>query len=166
LCVFSERTAGERQLVFWAFDPVRGRGRELAKGQLSGSGPADILIRYGWDLSPDGSHLAFAPSGEGRGHLQILALPGGEAREINVKGWNGLSHLFWAADGKGLFASANGGLGATLLYVDLGGSAQVVWRERLPAFNAEARGIPSPNGRYLAVSGRTVERNVWLLENF
>ena len=73
---------------------------------------------------------------------------------------------FWAADGRGLFVSAGTGLGATLLYVDLEGRGQVIWRQRFSIINYPARGIPSPDGRYLAVLAFSTDSNVWLLENF
>ena len=167
-CVFSERTPDDKQLIFSGFDPVKGRGRELSKVNVKQPIAPRFwdLSPYSWDLSLDGSRLAFAPYDEHAGRIQIVPLAGGEAREVNVQGWNGLRRLFWAADGRGLFTSANGGLGATLLYVDQEGRAQVIWRERFPKVYAEARGVPSPDGRYLAVLGRTQDNNVWLLENF
>jgi serine/threonine protein kinase len=162
LCVFSEPSPEHKQLIFSAFDPSQEqRRRELTRVNLK-----QPVAGYGWDLSLDGSHLAFAQSDEREGRIQILPLAGGEVREVSVKGWTGLSRLFWAADGRGFFVSASGGLGATLLYVDLEGRAQVIWRQPFPGINGENRGIPSPDGRYLAVSAPAADANVWLLENF
>jgi len=160
-CVFSEPSPDRKQLIFSAFDPSQERRRELTRVNLK-----QPVARYGWDLSLDGSHLAFAQWDSDEGRIQILPLAGGEVREVNVRGWHGLSNPFWAADGKGLFVSANAGLGATLLYADLEGHGQVIWQQRFPMFNVPTRGIPSPDGRYLAVLALAVDRNVWLLENF
>ena len=58
--------------------------------------------------------------------------------------------------------------GDVLLRVDLEGHAQVVWQHKgLTDFSSElTRGIPSPDGRYLAVSAYTNDSNVWMLEKF
>jgi Tol biopolymer transport system component len=162
LCVFSEPSPDRKQVIFSAFEPSQEqRRRELTRINLK-----QPVAGYSWDLSLDGSQLAFAQYDEREGRIQILPLAGGEVREIKVKGWNGLWRLLWAADGRGVFVSAAGGEGATLLYVDLEGRGQIIWQQRFPGVNFEARGIPSPSGRYLAVLAYTVDSNVWLLENF
>src|SRR4029077_11951271 len=51
LCAIAERSADRKQLVFSAFDPVKGRGRELAKSNT------DATADYHWDLSPDGARI-------------------------------------------------------------------------------------------------------------
>jgi hypothetical protein len=75
--------------------------------------------------------------------------------------------LFWAADARGLFVSANAtGPRNTLLYVDLEGRSQVLWQQWFPLAAPNGTGIPSPDGRYLAVLADSTDSNVWLLENF
>jgi DNA-binding winged helix-turn-helix (wHTH) protein/Tol biopolymer transport system component/tRNA A-37 threonylcarbamoyl transferase component Bud32 len=161
LCVFNEASQDRKQLIFSAFDPIKGRGKELSRLNLK---RPDALP--GWDLSPDGSQLAIAQPDRSEGRIQILPLAGGEAREINVKGWRSLWCPFWAADGKGLFVSASLSVALTELYVDLDGRAQVIWHEKSLASGIGADAVPSPNGRYLALVGYTSNTNVWLLENF
>jgi Tol biopolymer transport system component/DNA-binding winged helix-turn-helix (wHTH) protein len=159
-CVFSGRTPDNRQLIFSAFDPIKGRGKELTRINLR-----QPIRRYSWDLSRDGSRLAFTQFDEGEGRIQILPLTGGETREVNVKGWNDLWILFWATDGKGLFLSRLPTSGSMLLYVDLEGRADVVWQQSMPS-HGETWGVPSPDGRHLALVGKNFDSNVWLLENF
>ena len=165
LCVFSEEAADRRQLIFTAFDPAQGRKQELTRVDLKQS-----VVGYGWDLSPDGSRLAFAQYDEHEGRIQIIPVAGGKVREINLKGWYGLGRLFWAADGRGVFVSTAGvaAPGDVLLHVDLEGHDQIAWQHKgLSGFNYEAtRGVPAPNGRYLSVLGYINDSNMWMLENF
>ena len=57
LCAIAERSADRKQLVFTAFDPVKGRGRELAEWKT------DAMADYQWDLSPDGTRIAVLRTG-------------------------------------------------------------------------------------------------------
>lgn len=52
LCAIAERTPDHKQLVFTAFDPEKGRGRELARCSV------DPNAGYNRDLSPDGTRIA------------------------------------------------------------------------------------------------------------
>ena len=160
LCVFSERTPDQKQLIFSAFDPAHGRGRELTRINLRQ--PSSYCD---WDLSRDGSRLAFTQFDDHEGRIEILPLAGGETREVIVKGWNGLWAIDWAPDGKGLFVSRKPTSGNMLLYVDLEGRASVLWEQKHPG-RWLTWGTPSPSGRYLALVGYSADSNVWLLENF
>jgi Tol biopolymer transport system component len=161
LCVFSELSPDANQLILSAFDPAKGRRRELTRFNLK-----QPVEGYGWDVSPDGTRLAFTQFDEHEGRIQILPLTGGEAREVNVKGHYGFYRLSWAKDGKGLYVSRLPATsGSLLLYVDLEGRAEVIWQQRI-AGRWTTPGVPSPDGRHLALEGYTVESNVWLLENF
>ncbi len=159
LCVFSEESPDRKQLIFTAIEPSKEPGRqELARVNLRP--PA---IRYCWDLSSDGSQLAFAQSDERAGQIQILPLAGGAARVLNAEGLNDLSWLFWAPDGKGLIVSWWEGVS----YVDLKGTAySLVDGAYIGHLRVHYGAAPSPDGHHLAVLGYTPEANVWLLENF
>ena len=161
LCAFNERASDDRQLIFSAFDPMHGRGQELTRISLRQPNRG-----YAWDLSREGSRLAFTQFDDREARIEILPLAGGVAREFNVKGWKGLGGLSWASDGKGLFGCAQQAVrGSTLLYVDLEGRANVLWQQKLTGI-ALTWGTHSPDGRYLALSGYTRDNNVWLLEKF
>jgi Tol biopolymer transport system component len=155
LCAIAERTADRKQLVFTAFDPVKGRGSELAKSDT------DATTDYHWALSPDGARIALLKHREAR--VQILSLNGRVPYEITAKGWNTLSSVNWAADGKGLLVSSYTQRGADVLHIDLQGNARLLWEH--PG-GIESYGLPSPDGRHLAMRGWNVESNLWMMENF
>jgi Tol biopolymer transport system component len=155
LCAIAERSADRKQLVFTTFDPVKGRGRELAKWNT------DATADYHWDLSPDGARIVLLKHREGR--VQILSLSGRAPQEITAKGWNTLSSVVWTADGKGLFVSSYKQRGPVLLSMDLQGNTRFLWEH--PG-GIELYGVPSPDGRHLAMRGWNVESNLWMMENF
>jgi Tol biopolymer transport system component len=155
LCAIAERSPDRKQLVFEAFDPVNGRGRELAELKT------DETSNYQWDLSPDGARLAILKDREGQ--IQILSLNGRTAQEITVKEWNSLTSVVWATDGRGLFVSSRKKQGPVLLSVDLQGNARVLWEH---AGSVGTYGVPSPDGRHLAMQRWIVDGNMWMMENF
>jgi Tol biopolymer transport system component len=156
LCVFAEQV-DERQVIFWAFDPILGKGHELTRLHASPSETFD------WALAPDGSQIATTKLEDPEGHIRILSLTGRPERDVVVKGWGGFCSVNWEADGKGFFVSSKSPRAATLLHVSPDGRAQLLWQQKS---GRGAVGIPSPDGRYLAISGATADSNVWLIENF
>jgi Tol biopolymer transport system component/predicted Ser/Thr protein kinase len=169
-CVFSEPSADSAHLVFSAFDPNRGLRRELTRTSLrpsylsSSGGP----VPYNdWDLSWDGTRLAFAQFDLNERRIQILPLAGGPARDVVVEGSSGIGSVRWAADGKGLWVGVSGYASSRrpLLHVDLQGRAEVLWQQtRVGAGWTVA--VPSADGRHLAMLGVSGSYNVWLLEGF
>jgi len=163
-CVFSEETLDQKQLVFSTFDPLQGRGREIARVNLERPllYPTDNPT-YDCDLSPDGSRLALALWDPVGSRIQLIPLAGEEIHEVILKSSVGLSGVSWAPDGQGLFVCAFK-TDPMLIYVDLKGRTEVTstWRQMVPRPGV----VPSPDGRYLAVEGGTGDRSVWMLENF
>jgi len=155
LCVFCEQTQDRKQLIFTAVDPLKGRGRELARFD------ADPTADYDWSLSPDASLIDIRKNLESR--LSMLSLSGQRRSELTVKGWSTMINLDWAADGKGLFTSGPIRRGSVLLYVDLKGNAHPLWEQK-GSFATWA--IASPDGRHVALSGWTTNANIWMMENF
>ena len=121
---------------------------------------------YAWDLSLDGTRIAVHKSREGA--IQILALAGQAPLEITAKGSTSLETLNWAADGRGLFAASRTQESSVLLYVDLRGNTHTVWEQQGTLGNESAgtSGIPSPDGRHLAIMNFTLSGNMWAMENF
>ena len=153
-CVLRE-TNGHQQFVYYALDPLKGKGRELGRTSWSPTLLGD------WDVSPNGDYVAF-PIHDPAGNT-IRLVPLGEAkvngreRTIRVKTAAHLSGVNWASDERGFYAEANTAADCDLLYVDLRGnaivlrsSAQGVW------------GLPSPDGKKVAFVDYDVDSNVWL----
>jgi Tol biopolymer transport system component len=117
-------------------------------------------ITGAWDLSPDGSQIAMTREGV----IQLLSVKSGVTTDLAVRGWNGFWSVNWSADGNALFVSSQTSQDTTLLRVDLRGEATALWHEKLNFFGTI--GIPSPDGRHLAVASYTTDSNVWMIENF
>ena len=90
-----------------------------------------------------------------------MSLAVGSDRVITVKGWPNSTSLNWSADGKGFYFSSDSPQGTTLLYADLKGNARVLWKG-----GGAVWGVPSPDGRYLAIRADLANSNVWSLEGF
>jgi serine/threonine protein kinase/DNA-binding winged helix-turn-helix (wHTH) protein/Tol biopolymer transport system component len=177
MCVMAERTADGKELVFSVLDPIRGRGAELTRFDTEPDG------NYSWDLSPDGKRIAVAKQ-SGR-KLDILFLDSHAVKTVMVKGWNvGVDRppagrdpvrgpdFHWAANGKGFYVSSGPFLTSVLLFVDLEGNARIVREQKggkVPGGRGGFSGpwgVPSPDGRHLAILDWNRNRNVWLMENF
>jgi len=155
LCVFAEQTSDGKWLVFSALDPISGRGRELAKFAT------DPLGFYHWDLSPDGKRIAILKAGENQIH--VLPLSSGVLRDHIVKGWTGFNSLDWSSDGKGFFIGSLSGGSATLIYVDQAANAHPLWHQKS---TTGTWGVPSRDGRQLAILGQEFNANIWTMHDF
>jgi hypothetical protein len=158
LCVIWEPTEDRKREVVTAFDPLEGRGAELARFDV-GAKPDSAPLPWIAALSPDGTRIAALLGREGL--ISILSLRGHSKQVINVKGWDNLQSLNWAADGKSLFVLNEINQKLAILNVDLHGNAHLlrdnVWKSDLPA---------SPDGWHLAFMSQTVDANMWMMENF
>jgi Tol biopolymer transport system component/DNA-binding winged helix-turn-helix (wHTH) protein len=155
LCAIAELSGDGKSLIFTAFDALKGRGLEIARFETEPE--AD----YSWGLSLDGTRIAILKGGDQRIHT--LSLTGQAPGEIEVRGWDHVAGVYWATDGKGLFTCALSPTGSVLLHVDLQGKADPLWEQE---GNTVAYGLPSPDGRHLAIVGTIRSNNVWMLENF
>lgn len=158
LCVIVESSLDDKKLMVTALDPLKG------KGKLLRTIPKAIDENFNHSLSPDGSTLALAKGGEPEIHIRFLSMTGGSDREIAVKGWTNIGSLEWSADGNGLYCTSISSQGGTLLYVDLKGTARVLWQSRELDGGPFIAGVPSPDGHYLALSGAGYQSTVWMVE--
>jgi len=159
LCVIVERRQDQKQIVFTAFDPVKGRDK------LLNTLAVDPSASYRYGLSPNGTQMAFVKARVNEGQIRLIPLGGGPERFINVKNWIDLNSLDWAPDGKGLYVTSQSPNGPILLYVDLQGNAHVLWKQK-GTFETWSWTIPSPDGKYLAILGEAANSNAWTIEGF
>ncbi len=153
-CVLRTSVPGEYRAYF-DLDPIRGKGRELARVAWS----SEIL--GDWDVSPDGKYVAI-PNHESReARIRVVSLePGlGEARErdLVLNGLTDLNGLVWAADGSGWFVSVNVPVSKRLFYVCLDGRIH-------PLGDIQGWAVPSPDGRHVAFLNNIIATNAWLIE--
>ncbi len=172
MCAIAELTPELKQLVFTAFDPLKGRGRELCRFGIGTKPDPD----YEWDLSPDGTRIALLEY-SGR-EIQILSFDGSPARSLAVTGRKTLQSVNWTADGKGFLVSSAANGGSVLLQVDLQGNAHVLWEQKgsIAPWNVPLThrlggpsapwAVPSPDGRHLAIYNWSLNANMWMIENF
>jgi len=154
-CIFYRGEQG--QLVFYALDPVHGLGKELARTKL---GTADQLSLT---FLPDGSRIAISSSDQLQGRIRVVDLTSQKQSEISLPQGLKIVDLVWAIDGKALVASVSQTSGYSIMRIEMNGNTHVLLGRGMHELSSLVR---SPDGRYLAFSQRTLENNVWLLENF
>jgi Tol biopolymer transport system component/DNA-binding winged helix-turn-helix (wHTH) protein len=148
-----------KELIIYALDVIKGKGPELVHIPVD----TDVELPH-LDLAPDGKSIAFVSLNTLPGRIRLISLLDGSQREVEVKGWNSLNHINWAADGKGFYVSSEMAVATTLLYVDLNGDATILVRQ--PGLFTETWGIPSPDGKHLAIMKYNYGNNAWMLEGF
>ena len=139
--------------IFSTYDLATRKMRDFAKVEKA----AD------WDIFPDGSRIAVLIDEQARSRIRIVRLSRETEREFTVER-SGIRAFYWSADGRGLYLAVRTQPGvSTFLYTDLRGHVSMVWEEK----GDFGRFVwPSPDGRYLAITGLTTTRDAWLLENF
>ena len=159
LCAVAEQSDDHKQMIITAFDPVKGRGPELARFDLSPEYETGLSTVI-WNISPDGTRLAAARGPAGP--IQIRSLQGQQTQVIQPKGLNHIRQLQWAADGKALFVSNVTNGGSEIVHVDLDGNTKLLWK----CGSDVCFGQSSPDGRHLAIYEKKLNANMWMLENF
>lgn len=162
-CLLAERQ--ENQIVFRAFDPVKG-----FEPPVSGIARATPRGAMNWAIAPDGSSLAWIERSLTQAIIHVLPLvysgnqvTAGNERDIAVKGLSRLHSISWAPGGKGWYLVSSTEAGWTLVYIEPDGTPRALLT--VPS-DWPPDVYPSPDGRHLAFSEQSFGSNVWMLEHF
>lgn len=150
-CVMAERK--DNQIVFTAFDPLQGRKSEVAK---------HALRRGNWDLSPDGSQIAFAEFSYTGGDVELIPLNGGVQRKFSASPWTEITNLAWAADGKSMFLNSFSSRGSSIVHLNLDGKSKLLYKTSWELFQL----VASPDGKYLSFGPDIYDSNAWAFGSF
>jgi WD40 repeat protein len=157
-CVYALRAEDQKNLIITSFDPTGGKSRqELIRI------PVEPEVDYDWTISPDGSQICILKSVWNENQLRFVQVHSGQSRTVAIKDYVNLRSLDWAPDSKALFIGSAGPGGARLLHVDLNGYVQSIWQQPQLSYTW---GLPSPDGRHLAMLGVSRDANVWIIDNF
>ena len=158
-CSIAEQSEDRKQMIVSILDPIKGRGSELARFNLVRElGTLEVPTCV---ISPDGTRLAIARSPESP--IEIYSLRDRSIRTIPYRSDVKLIWLEWSADQAGLFASRQGQRGNELFFLDFQGNATSL---RKCDGGDTCHGLPSPDGRHLAIIDRDQSSNMWMMENF
>jgi len=143
-----------KALVYYALDPVKGKGRELARTAWQPHVIED------WGVSPDDSAVALVSHDSSNPRIRIIPLNpsgGSHETELPVSGFGKLWGISWAADGKGWYVASATQVGTSLLYVSQKGEVHALRNTPLGTW-----GVPSPDGSKLAFVDKAVDSNAWM----
>ncbi|MBV8570494.1 MAG: protein kinase [Acidobacteriaceae bacterium] len=153
------RSTENDQFVFYELDPLRGKGRELAR-----TGWIPSLIGD-WDLSPDGSSIAIPNHDPQNAQIRVVSLDATEPdmaeRVVRVDGARNLGAVDWAASGQEWYVVEKRPLEMVLFDVESDGHS----RELLKSTNM-LWAVPSPDGRKIAFPEDATSSNVWMINGF
>ena len=151
-CVLSEFDGG--QTVFTAFDPILGKGRELAR--VAGAAPRP------WGLAPDGESIALVDPQDSLSRIQVCSFRGGATRGVTFRPGISIADLGWTADGRGWIVVGYEARAWRLLRVDERGNVAAMIPPQQWMYSAAM----SRDGRHVVYTSNTVDGNAWLLEDF
>src|SRR5262249_8615451 len=154
-CVLSE--AGVREVTFYSFLPVPG----AVKSEIFRI-PVDNPDGVSWDLSSDGSQIAYAEYNWRSASIHVRELRTSVTREISLRGLTELSTLTWSTDTRSFFATTFDVTGSSLYRVTGEGKYRLLYKAAKEVEGAR----PSPDGRYLAFGDVQSASNVWVVEGF
>jgi Tol biopolymer transport system component len=151
VCVLAEKGADASKIDFTVFDPMTGR-----KVTTLSVNEADVDF---WDLSHDGTRIAYGKFSFDDSPLQILPVNGGAPSQWRFADFNRMQAMAWAADGKRVFVSTLTSKGSGIyLLAEKAEPKQLSFRSwTVYEFAA------SPDGKRLAVSDLSRNCNAWMI---
>ena len=161
-CVLAEQSEDRKQMIVSILDPIKGRGSELVRFDFDRE--LAVLELPTCVISPDGTRLAIARSPESP--LEIRSLRGQLISKIPYQSVGEWIWLNWSADQKGFFVTRKGQSGNELLYLDFQGKASSLRKCVGGSLGGGCEGLPSPDGRHLAIVDIDQSNNIWMMENF
>ena len=152
-CVLRQ-APGHQRFVYYAFDPISGKGAELAQTPWAASN----LGR--WALSPDNRTVAVPTTDPASSALWLTSLgrPGlaQPSRELPLDVVGQILALHWTASGKGWFLTTLTGADTDLDFIDQDGRSTLLRR-----LTGRSWVIPSPDGKRIAFLDQTLDSNFW-----
>jgi eukaryotic-like serine/threonine-protein kinase len=158
-CVLAQQSEDGKQMIVSTLDAIKGLGSELMRFDFDRE--LAVLEHPACFISPDGTRLAIARGPDSP--IEIRSMHGQLIRRLPSQAPGSLDSLMWSADQKGLFVTRKGYRGYELLYVDLQGNETSL---RKCVGSDTCQGLPSPDGRHLAIIDRDQSNNMWMMENF
>lgn len=143
-------------LIIYQFDEQTGEKKELFRLQESDA------CYFNWTLSRDGARIATARVSSGRGPaaIQIRELATGRSFDLPLPPGVGAQYIDWASDSNSLWVSTASGDAQNLVRMDLHGKITSSFDSHLADLGW---GIPSPDGKHLAILQGSPRANAWLI---
>ena len=161
LCDLNEPTPDYKEWIVTAVDPLAGRGRELGRFPVK----QPYTNFNGATVSPDGSKIAIVQNDPKEDRIVLVSTAGGRIQEVVLKRHIGVNSVWWASNGDGFIVASYFLSGNQVCYVDMEGRVDFIYAQKNP-WHRTVDCVPSPDGRYLAMTRWIGDANVWLLENF
>jgi Tol biopolymer transport system component len=160
-CVLAEPT--EKQIVFYALDPRRGKGIEIAEvaavsAQIDGSSVWSL-----WSLSPDASHLAVLTLAKQGPAILIISVADGSLKTLLLDPSIGKPQsISWSADGMGFLLTCFLADSFNLVHITSIGKVHTLLRTDRKQWITSP--LPSPDGKYLAFGSQSWDSNLWIIQ--